>query len=165
MPLVIVIRMATKLFTTNTTHLLPEITLVYMLTTLRLWGKWGPSPPFRAWVITCMLFLRSMAFIQLCIMLDEKASIFYFFVTLTASFKSIWSTVWCVAASPLIKSSAHWHANNWPILNPFREADNSLISLSLITMMIWLMVGVPRVTSTRDPKWQSGTTRATWSWL
>ena len=62
------------------------------------------------------------------------------------------STVWCMVASPLIKCSAHLPANNWANLDPFKEADRSLISLSLITLMIQLMVGVPRVTGTWDPK-------------
>ena len=65
---------AIKFFTTTATCLLPEITLVYVFTTLKLWGKWGPSPPFRNWVITCMLFPRSRVFIWPCIILDEKRS-------------------------------------------------------------------------------------------
>ena len=164
MSLVIVIRMATRFFTTTTAHLLPEITSVYMFTTLRLWGKWGPSSPFRTWVITFMLFPWSMVFIQPCIILDEKVSTSSLFVILTASFKSVWSTVWCIIASPLIKSSARQHASNWAILNPFREADNSSISLSLITLMIQLMVAVPRVAGAWDPIMvESGTTKVTWS--
>ena len=150
MPLAILIRMAIKFFTTNTTHLLPEMTSVYVFTTLKLWGKWGPSPSFKTRVITCLLFLRSMVFIWPCITLDKKASTSSLFVVLTATYKSVWSTIWCIAASSLIDSSAHQHANNQAILDPFREADNSLISLSLITLMIWLMVGVLRVTSTQD---------------
>ena len=59
MPLAIVIGMAIRFFTTTATCLLLEITLVYMFTTLKLWGKWGPSPPFRDWVVTCMWFPRS----------------------------------------------------------------------------------------------------------
>ena len=45
MPLAIVIGMAIRFFTTTATCLLPEITLVYMFTTLKPWGKWGPSTP------------------------------------------------------------------------------------------------------------------------
>ena len=52
------------------------------------------------------------------------------------------------------------------ILSPFSEADNSSISLSLITFTIQLMVSVPRVTGTLDPKTvESGMIRATWSSL
>ena len=151
MPLMIVIRMAIRFFTNTTTHLLPDITSVYVFTTLRLWGKWDPSPPFRVEVVACMLFLRSMVFIWLCIILDEKASI-SFFVILTASFRSVRSTVWWMVASPLIESSTCQHANNWAILNPFREATNTLISLSLIMLIIWLMVGIPKVTGTQIQK-------------
>ena len=63
MPLVIVVEVAISFFTVTTTCLLPEITLVYVFTTLKPWGKWGPSPPFRDWVITCMSFPRSRVFI------------------------------------------------------------------------------------------------------
>ena len=43
MPLAIVSGMAFRFFTTTATHLLPEITLVYVFTTLKPRGKWGPS--------------------------------------------------------------------------------------------------------------------------
>ena len=70
--------------------------------------------------------------------------------------------VWCAAASPLMECSAQWHVNEWDILNPLKEAKNSSISHSLITLMIQLMVGVHRVASTQDPKAvESGMTRAT----
>ena len=49
-----------------------------MFTTLKPWGKWGPSPPFREWVITCMLFPMSRVFIWLCIILDKKSIHFLF---------------------------------------------------------------------------------------
>ena len=136
MLLAIVTRMAAKFFTNTTTHLPQEITSVYMFTTLRPWGKWGPSPPFRDWVITCMLFTKSMAFIWQCIILDKKTSISSFVVILATSFKLVRSTVWCVVAAPLIESFTCQHANNQAILNPFKEADSSSISLSLIMLMI-----------------------------
>ena len=61
-----------------------------------------------------------------------------------------------------MESSAQQLANKQDILDPFKEVDNSSISLSLITFMIQLMVGVPRVTATWDPKLvESGMTRAT----
>ena len=128
MPLVVVIRIAIKFITTTATCLLPKITLVYVFITLRPRGKWGPWPPIRDWVITCMLFPRRMVFIWQCMILDEKASISSFFVNLTSSFKSVRSTVWCMVVSFLIKSSAYQHANSWAILNPIKEADNSSIS-------------------------------------
>ena len=68
MPLAMVIRMAVRFFTTTATCLLPVVT------TLSPWGKWGPSPPFNVWVITCMLLLRSKVFVGPCIILDKKAS-------------------------------------------------------------------------------------------
>ena len=82
----------------------------------------------------------------------EKGSISSFFIVLTILFKLVRSTVRFAAASLLMKSSTQWHANNWDILNPFKETDNSSILLSLITLMICLMVGVPRVTGTWDPQ-------------
>ena len=45
---------------------------------------------------------------------------------------------------------------------PIQGADNSSISFSLIMLIIELMVGVPKVTGTQDPKLvESGMTRAT----
>ena len=97
-----------------------------------------------------------------CMILDKKASISSFFIILTALFKSFGPVVWFTAISLLTESSAQWHANKQDTLNAFKEANNSSISLSLITFMIQLMVGVPRVTSLHDPKAvESGTTRAT----
>ena len=111
-----------------------------------------------------MLHPRSKAFIQPCVILDEKASISSLLVVLTISFKLVGSTVGGAVASLLTESSAQWQANSCAILNPFKEADNSCISLSLITLMILLMVGVPSITGTQDPKVvESGSTRATWS--
>ena len=69
-PLVIVIQVAIRFYTTTPTCLLPEITSVYIFTTIKPWGKWVPSPPFRDWVITCMLSPRSRVFVWLCIILD-----------------------------------------------------------------------------------------------
>ena len=77
-----------------------------------------------------------MVFVWPCIILDEKASISSFFVILTAFFKSVRSTVQSVAALPQIESSTHCQANNWAILDPFKEANNSSISLVLITLKI-----------------------------
>ena len=69
---------------------------------------------------------------------------------------------WFAVISLLRESSAQWDTNRWDILNPFKEADNSSILLSLITFMIQLMVGVPRVTNTQDPKLpETGIARAT----
>ena len=166
MPMAIVIRMAIRFFTTTATCLLPEIISLYVFTTLKPWGKWGPSPPFRDWVITYMLFPRSRVFLQLCIILDKKASTSSFSVVLTVLFKSVRSTVWFVAVSLSVESPAHQHANNWAIHDPFKETDNTLISLALITLIIHLMMGVPRLTSTQDPETvESDMTRATWSLL
>ena len=103
-----------------------------------------------------------MVLVQLCMILDVKASISSLFVILTALFKFVRSTVWFAVTSLLMESSAQWHGNNWDILNPFKEAANSSILLSLIILMIQLMVGVPRVTGTQAPKVvESGMTRAT----
>ena len=69
---------------------------------------------------------------------------------------------WFAAISLLTQSSVQWHANNWDTLDPFKEADNSSTSLSLIMFISQLMVSVPRVTGTHDPKAvESGMTRAT----
>ena len=57
-----------------------------------------------------------------------------------------------MVVSFLRESSAQHPANRWDILNPFSETDNSSISLSLMMLMIQLMVGVPRVMGTLDPK-------------
>ena len=104
-----------------------------------------------------------MVLVQLCMILDENASISSVLVILTASFKSVRSTVWVAAVALLLtESSAQWHAKKWEILNPLKKANNSSVLLSLITLMIWLMVGVPRVTGTQDPKAvKSGMTRVT----
>ena len=119
---------------------------------------------FRVCIITCMLFPKSMVFVWPCKILDKKVSISSFFVVLTASFKSVRSTVWFAAASLLMESYVWWNANKQYILDPFKETDNSSILLSLITLMIWLMVGVPRVTGTWDPMAvESDMTRAIWS--
>ena len=99
--LVIVIGVTIRFFTTTATHLLLAITLVYVFTTLKLWGKWGPSPPFRDWVIICILFPRSRAFIWQCIIMDEKVSISSLFVVLTASFKSARSYCLVCGSLPL----------------------------------------------------------------
>ena len=122
----------------------------------------GSITAFRVCIITCMLFPKSMVFVWPCMILDEKASISSFFVVLTASFKSVRYTVWFTAASLLTESSVQWHPNKWDIFDPFKEANNSFISLSLFTLMILLMVSVPRVTNTQDPKMaEFDTTRAT----
>ena len=94
--------------------------------------------------------------------LDEKASISSFFVVLTVSFKSVRSTVWVVAAASLLmEGSAQQHASKQEILDPFKEADNSSILLSLIMLLIQLMDP-----STWDPKAvESGMTSATQSLL
>ena len=102
-PLAIVIGTAFRFFTTTATHLLPKIILVYVFTTLKSWGKWGPSPPPRDWVITCMLIPRSRCFVWLCIIMDEKVPTPSFFVILTTSFKSVRSTGWFVAFTPEFK--------------------------------------------------------------
>ena len=165
-PLVIMIWVAIRFFTTITTCLLPEITLVYVFTTLKSWGKWVPSPPFRHWVITCILFPRSSVSVWLYIIFNKKASTSSFFVVLTTLFKSVGSTIWFGTVSLWIESPAHQQAHYWAILDPFRETNNLSISLSMITLMIWLMVGVPRVTGTQDPKpVDSSMTRTTWSLL
>ena len=59
----------------------------------------GSITPFQGLSITCMLFPRSRVFIQPCIILDEKVSSSSFFVILTASFKSVRSTVWFATVS------------------------------------------------------------------
>ena len=50
------------------------------------------------------------------------------------------------------EGSAQQDANKWDILDLFSETDNSSILLSLIRCMIQLMVSVPSVTGTLDPK-------------
>ena len=68
-------------------------------------------------------------------------------------FKSVGSGIGLVVALLLRESSTECPANRWDILNPFSETENSSISLSLMMFMIWLMVGVPRVTGTPIQKW------------
>ena len=156
--------MATRFFTTTATHLLQEITLVYVFTTLKPWGKWDPSSPFRDWVITCILFPRSRVF-HLAVYDFGRRSI-YLLLLGHFDFLIQISQIHCLICgrSLWIKSHACWHANNCAILDQFKETDNSLILLSLITLMMQLMVGVPRVTGTWDPKLvESAMTRATWS--
>ena len=71
-----------------------------------------------------------------------------------------------MVVSFLRESSTQCPVRRWDILDPFSETDSSSISLSLITFMIQLIVHVPRVTRTLDPKAvESGMTRATWSLL
>ena len=91
-----------------------------------------------------------MVFVQACMILDEKASISSFCIVLKALFKSVRPMVWFAAVSLPTESSAWWHANKCDILYTFKEADNSSISLSLITFMIPLMVSMPRVNGTQD---------------
>ena len=83
---------------------------------------------------------------------EQKGVYLFPLCSLTASFKLVRSNVCCRVASPVIESSTCQHASKWALLNTFKEADNSLISLSLIMLMIQLMAGVPRVTITWDPK-------------
>ena len=99
-----------------------------------------------------------------CMIFEEKALISSFLVILTASIKSVRSMVQFVAVSLLMESSAWWQANKWNILNPFSEMASSSIYLSLITFMIWLIVSVPKMTSSQEPKLvRFGMTRVTWS--
>ena len=85
-----------------------------------------------------------MVFVWACMILDEKAYIYSFFIILTACLKLVRPMIWFIAISLLMESSAQLHNNKQDTLNPFKEADNSSISLSLIMFMIWLMVSVPR---------------------
>ena len=64
-------------------------------------------------------------------------------VVLTTSFRLVGSLIGGTVVSLLIESPAQQHANNWTILDLFKEADNSSVSLSLITLMILLLVAVP----------------------
>ena len=84
------------------------------------------------------------------------------FVVFMASFKSVGSGIGLAIVLFLRESSTQCPAKRWGILDPLSETDSSSISLSLMTFMIQLMVGVSRVTSTLDPKAvKSGTTSAT----
>ena len=116
--------------------LAPVVTLLSVFTTLKLWGKWGPLSPSRDCIITCMLFPWSMVFVWLCMLLNEKVSISSFLVVLTTSLKLVGSTVWFAATLLWTESFAQWHANNWTILDPFKEAKKSSILLSLIMLMM-----------------------------
>ena len=82
---------------------------------------------------------------------EQKGVYLFFLCSVTASFKLVTSNVWCIVASPVIESSMCQHSK-WAILNTSKEADNALISLSLIMLMIQLMAGIPRVTITWDWK-------------
>ena len=68
------------------------------------------------------------------------------------SFKSVEPGVWLAVVSFLRVSSAQCPTSMWGICNPFSETDSSSVSLSLIMFTIQLMVGVPRVTETFNPK-------------
>ena len=58
------------------------------------WRQAGSITPLQGvCIITCMLFPKSMVLIWLCMILDEKVSISSIFIILTASFKSVRSTV------------------------------------------------------------------------
>ena len=71
-----------------------------------------------------------------------------------------------MVVSFLRESSTQHPASRQDILDPFSATDSSSILLSLITFMIQLIVGVPRVTRTLNAKVvESGMTRATWSLL
>ena len=109
-----------------------------------------------------MLLPSNTVFVLSCTILDEKASISSHFIVFTASFKSVRSEIGLIVVSFLRERSAQCPANRQDILDPFSETDNSSISLSLMMFTIQLMVGVPRVTGTLDPKAvKSGITRTT----
>ena len=136
MPLAMVTGVAVRYFTATATCLLLVVNSVWIFHDVQPWGKQGPSPPFRVCVITCMLVPKNMVFILAGMILDEKVSTSSFFITLTALFQSVRTMVWFAAISLPMTSSAWWHASKQDILDPCKEANNSSISLSLITFMI-----------------------------
>ena len=165
MPLLIVIGAAVWFFITVATCLPPVVISVKVFTTLKPWSKQGSLPFSGACVITYMLLPSKTVFVWPCMILDETASTSCFIVS-TALFKSVESGIGLLVALLLRESFTWCPANRWDILDPFSETDNSSILLSLMTFMIQLMVGVPRMTGTLDPKVaKSGMTRATWSLL
>ena len=141
--------MAIRFFTTTATPLLLEITLVYMFTTLKPWGKWGSSPPFRDWCYYMHVVSQEQGFhlANMYFGLTKAVPTSSFFVILTASFKSVRSTVWFVSSFPLNwKSySKTCQQSGRPAIYS-KETDNLSILLLLNMLMIQLMVFVPRVT-------------------
>ena len=130
---------------------------------LRPWGKQVSFLPFSgACVIMYMLLPCNTVLVQPCPILDKKASISSHFIVFMASFKSVRSGIGLVTVVFLRESSVQCPANRQDILDPLSKTYCSSISLSLMMFMIRLMVGVPRVTNTFDPKAvKSGMTRAT----
>ena len=90
---------------------------------------------------------------QPCTILDKKASISSHLTVFTPSFKSVGSKIGLVVVWFLmVRVLFDIQPIGRDILDPFSKRDNSSISLSLMMFMIQLMVGVPRVTGTLDPK-------------
>ena len=154
--------MAIRFFITTATHLLPEITSVYMCS---LHSSHDGSGVHHSLSGTKSLHAycfprEGLSFGHYCF--GQKASIssLYHFDHLIQI-----GQIHCLACkcfSSELKSSACQHANNLAILDPIKETIKSLISLPLITLMILLMVTVPTVISTQDPQTvESSVTRAT----
>ena len=162
MPLVMVIETAVRFFTTTTIHLLPEITLcVHHTQAMR---QVGSITPFQGLNHYMHIVSQEQSF-HLAMYYFRWKSIHFF---LLGWFDHLLQVGWIhsLVCDHLLlnQSSACWQANNGAILDPFRETNSSLISLSLITLMMQLMVGVSKVTGTWDlNQVESGMTRATWS--
>ena len=161
MPFAIMIRIAIKFLTTTATYFLPEITLVYMFTTLKPWDKWSPSPPFQG--VRHYMHIVSQVFVWPCMILEKKASIsslgcidclvqisqIHYLICGSFSLNQRsclptcqqWGYPWCIQRNQKTHQFhfpwSHWWPDWW-----------------------W---GVPRVTGTQDPKpVESGITMVPW---
>ena len=167
MPLAVVIGMAIRFFTTTATHFSWNHFDVWVHYTEAV-GQMGSITPFRDWVTTCILFPRTRVVIWPCI-------IYYFgwksvYLLPLCHFDCLCQIGWihCLVCgsfplnqktcSPTCQQSCYPQSI---------QGNNQLINFpSLITLMIWFMAGVTRVTGTWDPKTvESGMTRATCSLL
>ena len=125
-PWVIVIRMAVRFFTTTATCLLPEITLVYVFTTLKPWGKWGPSPLSEIESLHAYCFPGAgFSFCHVLFWMKKHLSLPLCHFDCLIQISQIHCFV-CMQFPSELKV-AYWNANNWAILDPFKETSDSSI--------------------------------------
>ena len=141
-----------------TVFLLPCLNSMYTCCTVRPCGK-EPSPALNAWVMTLIHPPVWVLSALTCTAQEEKASIVStFWVNSTLSWSSevalllIHHPPWWMSFYTLIRGKPPWHL------------PKALISVSFITLMMLLMVGVPRMTGIGAAKLdKSRITSAIWS--
>ena len=112
-------------------------------------------PPSGSASLHACCYPKAMVLVQLYMILDEKG-VYLFPLCHFDSAHSNWSDphVWFAAAASLLTEKFCF--NGMPTSGIFlthsRKANNSSILLPLITLMVQLMVGVPRVTGTLGSK-------------